>query len=453
MYNPTSGRWLSEDPMGLAAGDTNLHRYVGNNTTGATDPSGNVSTDIKQMATSAFEEQEGASIDPGIIDHDIVDGSNDRRIVERGWDQGDFEDALDKELERDIDPGFSDPTLVDGSNDRGFFRGGVDQTNDQGWRSNEKDTSNDRGFGVGPKYTPDPRNIRHDGSMLYVKTSASSLTSLPKKSGTHEKAFLDLITQISNEIEDDIKNNKFKPNTQNPGWFGREIHNRMSNQIHTLPNPNQFYSSVVVENGTNKIISIGNGPGVAGTTEIDVVLMQKNHKPLKVGDTLDHTKIKDLYDVKTSIDGTMSESQKNRYKYVKSGWQGWHKDPAKCLPPQNTTIKVIHTEKRGNLQGRVVKNPNYTQGFRVIKLLSIFGTIVALSEGAAYAASPEFTQASRELAELQAKIQNNKLYPEFKGLDNATLIIKVAEIMDNLALPPEVKLPLYKKIVDALTQS
>ncbi|MFO0941919.1 MAG: RHS repeat-associated core domain-containing protein [Pirellulales bacterium] len=39
-YDPATGRWLSQDPIGFAAGDANLYRYVGNGVTGATDPSG-----------------------------------------------------------------------------------------------------------------------------------------------------------------------------------------------------------------------------------------------------------------------------------------------------------------------------------------------------------------------------------------------------------------------------
>lgn len=39
-YDPTNGRWLSEDPMGFAAGDGNLHRYVGNRLTTHLDPTG-----------------------------------------------------------------------------------------------------------------------------------------------------------------------------------------------------------------------------------------------------------------------------------------------------------------------------------------------------------------------------------------------------------------------------
>ena len=40
MYDPTIGRWLSPDPTGFTAGDTNDYRYVGNSTTDVTDPTG-----------------------------------------------------------------------------------------------------------------------------------------------------------------------------------------------------------------------------------------------------------------------------------------------------------------------------------------------------------------------------------------------------------------------------
>jgi RHS repeat-associated protein len=39
-YEPPSGRWMSEDPIGFGGGDTNLGRYVGNGPTNAVDPSG-----------------------------------------------------------------------------------------------------------------------------------------------------------------------------------------------------------------------------------------------------------------------------------------------------------------------------------------------------------------------------------------------------------------------------
>ncbi len=39
-YDPTTGRWLTQDPLGFDAGDSNLYRYVNNAPTMAKDPSG-----------------------------------------------------------------------------------------------------------------------------------------------------------------------------------------------------------------------------------------------------------------------------------------------------------------------------------------------------------------------------------------------------------------------------
>jgi hypothetical protein len=39
-YDATTGRWISQDPMGFDAGDNNLYRYVQNKPTDATDPTG-----------------------------------------------------------------------------------------------------------------------------------------------------------------------------------------------------------------------------------------------------------------------------------------------------------------------------------------------------------------------------------------------------------------------------
>jgi hypothetical protein len=43
-FDPTIGRWLDEDPIGFAAGDRNLYRYVGNDPTNLVDPTGTVET-------------------------------------------------------------------------------------------------------------------------------------------------------------------------------------------------------------------------------------------------------------------------------------------------------------------------------------------------------------------------------------------------------------------------
>jgi RHS repeat-associated protein len=39
-YDPSDGRWTSQDPLGFKAGDTDLYRYVANDPTNAIDPNG-----------------------------------------------------------------------------------------------------------------------------------------------------------------------------------------------------------------------------------------------------------------------------------------------------------------------------------------------------------------------------------------------------------------------------
>ena len=47
IYDPNSGRFLQEDPIGFAAGDLNIYRYVGNNPLNWTDPSGKTAAEKK----------------------------------------------------------------------------------------------------------------------------------------------------------------------------------------------------------------------------------------------------------------------------------------------------------------------------------------------------------------------------------------------------------------------
>jgi uncharacterized protein RhaS with RHS repeats len=39
-FDPPSGRWTSQDPLRFSTGDSNLYRYVGNNSVNLVDPSG-----------------------------------------------------------------------------------------------------------------------------------------------------------------------------------------------------------------------------------------------------------------------------------------------------------------------------------------------------------------------------------------------------------------------------
>src|SRR5439155_15693372 len=48
-YDPATGRFLSQDPAGLDAGDLNLYRYVNNAPTNGTDPSGMTWDDLVNL--------------------------------------------------------------------------------------------------------------------------------------------------------------------------------------------------------------------------------------------------------------------------------------------------------------------------------------------------------------------------------------------------------------------
>ena len=54
-YDPASGRFVSQDPMGFGAGDANLYRYVNNAPTLKTDPTGNVAILIPLAYIAAAE--------------------------------------------------------------------------------------------------------------------------------------------------------------------------------------------------------------------------------------------------------------------------------------------------------------------------------------------------------------------------------------------------------------
>ena len=62
-YDASVGRWISEDPIGFAAGDSNLARYGMNSPTNVTDPSGKVGIkDPYQPAT--IEDRPSVILDP-----------------------------------------------------------------------------------------------------------------------------------------------------------------------------------------------------------------------------------------------------------------------------------------------------------------------------------------------------------------------------------------------------
>ncbi len=87
-YDSTTGRWISQDPLGFDAGDSNLYRYVNNRPTGVTDPSGLFGDSpnfgllqVKDVIADGIKEAKG-----NVQDYE--------KAIQ--WEIGDFKDSTDQ---------------------------------------------------------------------------------------------------------------------------------------------------------------------------------------------------------------------------------------------------------------------------------------------------------------------------------------------------------------------
>jgi hypothetical protein len=87
MFDPRIGRWLSEDPIGFQAGDTDLYRYVGNSLANLTDPSGLVGDRNRELTErqrrDAFYEARDSDTVPNT--HTATDGQRYRFRVDYNY--------------------------------------------------------------------------------------------------------------------------------------------------------------------------------------------------------------------------------------------------------------------------------------------------------------------------------------------------------------------------------
>ncbi len=72
-YDPATGRWDSQDPLGFDGGDANLYRYVRNNPTNDTDPGG--------LACVCMAADEKEKLDPAAVKQLIDDLSNEDKAA------------------------------------------------------------------------------------------------------------------------------------------------------------------------------------------------------------------------------------------------------------------------------------------------------------------------------------------------------------------------------------
>lgn len=98
-YNPSTGRWLSRDPIGEEAGN-NLHAFVGNNPVNAFDPMGMIGTMIDTEAAMA----EGEAMEAGGVSQmfgvlgkvrNLIDSFNDIQRITAKLEDGEGLDIDD----------------------------------------------------------------------------------------------------------------------------------------------------------------------------------------------------------------------------------------------------------------------------------------------------------------------------------------------------------------------
>ena len=63
-YNPQTGRFISEDPIGFGGGDENLYRYVGNNPISLTDPYGEFPSNMEEVGQCLGGNYTGGQVTP-----------------------------------------------------------------------------------------------------------------------------------------------------------------------------------------------------------------------------------------------------------------------------------------------------------------------------------------------------------------------------------------------------
>ena len=125
-YDPVVGRWASEDPIGFAAGDANLYRYVGNGPTNGVDPTGLDYVTSKGGKVYWQTEEDGYTYNPDRARHEIGSLGQDG-VVTLNEEYGggrrhidDLRDSADKFW--NLFPDISD---LDFSDQRWYIRGAL----------------------------------------------------------------------------------------------------------------------------------------------------------------------------------------------------------------------------------------------------------------------------------------------------------------------------------------
>jgi hypothetical protein len=174
----------------------------------------------------------------------------------------------------------------------------------------------------------------------------------------------DLAAEIVKVIDEMKAANWPSEPVSDDGAFGRHVHALVAQRF---GNEAGWKTDLWIEPQTNKILHIGptfNAP--AGTIQVDIVKLVDSYDPV-AGEILDHTKLKDVYDVKTSLTGRIPAAQKTNLTNVLNGWS---QNPTR-------TIKSAMAPARYKKIGGWEVNKNFGNGIRIFGLLAGSTTAIA----------------------------------------------------------------------------
>ncbi len=207
-------------------------------------------------------------------------------------------------------------------------------------------------------------------------------------------------------------------NLNNPGEFGAEVHNRVSSRF---AGRNGWIANLCV---TTSTLEVQAGPG-AGRTQIDLLHVDAGYNP-QVGDTLDQAKIKNLFEIKSSVSGSVGQDQLDRLRAIGG------KD-----------IVSAKTPKRWTPQGYEV-NKHFRTGFRVLGVIGAAATAYAWLNHASY---------DDELAEIQELFRRAQVLGGASGdLVLAEARIAVHNYLTHFVDPTILSLSLHRDVVKIMTE-
>jgi hypothetical protein len=213
-------------------------------------------------------------------------------------------------------------------------------------------------------------------SLTSIEAAGSSVTWSFNPDGPKRLNLAITLTEWDTELATVIRNvikkmdGSWMPdNDADKGAFGKAVHEKVGAQ---LKNKAGWGVDIFVDNGTNRIRSIGGPPvgGVNDTTQIDLIRFKSGYTP-EIGQVLEHTQIEDLYDIKTTASGVPNPEQATRLRSVLNGWGDGDR-----------AIKVGLVERRWVATKGWIDNP---RGKNAIGLMRMLGLAAGIADTASAA--------------------------------------------------------------------